>query len=86
MFSTPTASYQGRTYYLNRLAAIKIATRLGKQVRMTQISVLKRTMEKKIDPYTGKKTIMVDLNMRPIVRREYFVWTFGYYLVDKEVV
>jgi hypothetical protein len=51
---------------------------------MTQISVLKRTMEKKIDPYTGRKVVMVDLNMLPIVRREYFVWTYGYYLVDKE--
>jgi len=83
MYSTPTASYNGRTYYLNRLQALKIASRLGKQVRVQQISVLKRTMEKKIDPYTGKKVVMVDLNMRPIVKREYMVWTFGYYLIDK---
>ena len=74
-------TYCGKLFYLNQSYALKLGRTLQKEVRRTLINVPYTNYDKRIDPYTGKKTVQYNTDNEPIKTSTRIVQVYGYYLV-----
>ena len=72
-----------KTYYTNLKYAYKIAIQLNKTVVRNKIIVPYTNWDKRIDPYTGRKTIQKNLDGDPKKLSSKPVEVYGYYLINK---